>query len=527
MKGKTAIKSVFAFALLAAVFLFVSPTALMHELASISLKHVALLLLISFVLVWVSCLKWRVFLGADAPSTMFLFRLYLIGYFVNTLVPSYVGGDAARSYLAGKRAGQANAASATILERYTGLVAMFALGLIASLAPFGAIMPLHIRLVVIVLALGLAIASLLVLWKKTFLVVQRFVPLKSAAFLANIRSGLIAGLSNRKALAQACVLSLIYHCFTVLNVAIAAQAVGWDAVPIWQLFVVLPVILTIGGLPLTPSGLGLQEGAFVYFLALLGASHPESLAIGILLRAKTFLLAIIGGVFFVFEQRGSGKGYGTVANPLPLKFETQSFGAGRTQLVILAENTLPGITEATCFAEYKTNLILVDKHALINLPATLEAIESALSDLGVRSAIFIGIADAGAVLQALALRSPKMVKTMILIDSTSRPYPSAFMSGLARLEAFLPLGLPFRNSRNIGSFDSLPFAHRLRSPCTVAVSNEATTYQRAQARVLAARLPTAILLEANETRLAMIEKSIAETKAMPARCPQKNLPRND
>ena len=62
-----------------------------------------------------------------------LFNLYLVGYFVNLFMPSYLGGDLVRSWYAGKEIGQHEALAATILERYTGFVAMIVLAILALL----------------------------------------------------------------------------------------------------------------------------------------------------------------------------------------------------------------------------------------------------------------------------------------------------------------------------------------------------------------------------------------------------------
>lgn len=527
MKASSVLKSLLSLLLLSSIFIFVSPQALLKEFFALSWVHVALLLLISVALVWVSAAKWRLFLGDDAPSTGRLFRLYLIGYFVNALIPSYVGGDAARSYLAGKKSGQVTAASATILERYTGLVAMFWLGLLASILPLGVAVPVPARIAVVLLALGLACVTAAIIWRKSFEFGTKILPKKFGATAGKIRTGLIAGLTNRKALAEAFLLSLVYHCFTVLNTAVAAYAVGWGTVPIAQLFVVLPIILTIGGLPITPSGLGLQEGAFVYFLGILGATGPESLAIGILLRAKTYLLAFVGWGLFVLEQRGDVAGSAgavlgeptnaTQPNASSIRGSTV-VGTGRAKLVVISESQIPISANAIALNEYTRSEIVLSKSFGMNIWQTVDEIELALAGAGVRSAVFVGVGDAACVAQALTLRSPKLVRTMVLIDATSRPHPSRWVRGIDRLEKFLPLGLPFRN--NADGFDALSLSHRLRSPCVIAVSGMATEYQRSEARVLSNRLPTAVLLESQKSIAEIIEEAVQVSKAMPARIPQ-------
>ena len=86
----------------------------------------------------------------------------------------------------------------------------------------------------------------------------------------------------------------MYHTVTVVNTLAAAAAVGWSQPPVAELFVVLPLILLVGALPLTPNGLGIQEGAFFFFLCAVGASPAQALGVALVLRAKSYVLALFG-----------------------------------------------------------------------------------------------------------------------------------------------------------------------------------------------------------------------------------------
>ena len=111
---------------LAALWWVIDFKTLAQIFLSLSLTAVSNLMLISFLLILISAIKWKIFLqhlGAVVRLSS-LYRWYLIGYFVNLILPSYLGGDAVRSFEIGKSVGQGTAAAATILERYTGFTAM-------------------------------------------------------------------------------------------------------------------------------------------------------------------------------------------------------------------------------------------------------------------------------------------------------------------------------------------------------------------------------------------------------------------
>jgi uncharacterized protein (TIRG00374 family) len=93
--------------------------------------------------------------------------------------------------------------------------------------------------------------------------------------------------------------SFLFHVLTVVNTYVACRAIGWEDPQFFGLFVVVPLILLVGMLPLTPNGVGLQEGAFVFFLQRVGSSASQGLAVGLVLRAKVILLALVGGIIFL------------------------------------------------------------------------------------------------------------------------------------------------------------------------------------------------------------------------------------
>ena len=107
---------------------------------------------------------------------------------------------------------------------------------------------------------------------------------------------------NQRVVVSAMALSFLYHSLTVFNTALAGAAVGWTDPSILKLFVVVPIILLIGALPVSPQGLGIQEGAFYYFLQVAGATPAQALGVALVLRAKSYVLALFGGVVWLFQK---------------------------------------------------------------------------------------------------------------------------------------------------------------------------------------------------------------------------------
>jgi uncharacterized protein (TIRG00374 family) len=261
---------------------------------------VLILAVLSFLLIGVSVWKWGSFLARLGISAKFwrLFRLYLIGYFVNVFTPSFVGGDVVRSLYVGPGVDKAHAVSATFLERYTGVVAMLAMALCAVFLSETATK--EIRVLVVLLSTGCAVATWFLFSGLLSRICRRFhAPEKITRVIDRIHEGLVWGVEDTTLVGKTLIISLSFHVLTVVNTAAVATAIGWTTVPWTGLLIVVPLILIVGAVPISPQGLGIQEGAFVFFLSSIGATSDQALAIALVLRVKSYLLAVLGGFLWL------------------------------------------------------------------------------------------------------------------------------------------------------------------------------------------------------------------------------------
>ena len=295
--------------LLAILLLFVDLRGVVNALLDVTSIDLVIIFALSFALVWVSVVKWRLFLerlGISA-SVLHLFRLYLVGYFVNLIMPSAIGGDVVRSLCVGKDVDKMRAMSATLLERYTGFLAMVTMAFVAVWwAP-----QVTDGVLVATVAIGAAavgLTAVLVAGVPVRMCGRLKVPEKILGKLARLQEGVQWGLRDRKLLIRAGMLSGFFHLLTIVNTAAVAHAVGWDAVPWSDLLVVVPLILLVGAIPVSPQGLGIQEGAFLFFLHSVGATTGQALAVALVLRAKSYVLALCGGVLWLTLVRGNRTG---------------------------------------------------------------------------------------------------------------------------------------------------------------------------------------------------------------------------
>lgn len=294
--------------LLTALLYIADWKSVLAALSDISARDIVVLALIAAILILVSVLKWRLFLARlnISANIMHLYRLYLVGYFVNLAMPSYVGGDLIRSLYVGPNVDRVHAVSATLLERYTGFIAMVLMALVAL--PLSRGVTPEISVAVVLVALGAVAGSWAMFSRRASrLCAWCRLPRRVLDLAERVESGLVWGATDIVLMARALALSLLFHVMTIVNTMAVAHAVGWEAAPWGELFVVVPLILLVGAIPVSPQGLGIQEGAFVFFLQAAGATGAEALAVALVLRAKSYLLALCGGAMWigVRKQRSS------------------------------------------------------------------------------------------------------------------------------------------------------------------------------------------------------------------------------
>ncbi len=99
--------------------------------------------------------------------------------------------------------------------------------------------------------------------------------------------------------------SMILNALCVVQIMILAR--GLDlAIPAVALFAIVPIVICISALPITPSGLGVRENLFVLMLAApaLGVPRTAALSLSLLAYAGSLFWSLVGGlVYTAFKGR--------------------------------------------------------------------------------------------------------------------------------------------------------------------------------------------------------------------------------
>lgn len=268
------------------------------------------LLLMSAQMVLLS-VRWRQIAACCNINMGFISALQInfIAAFFNQVLPSTVGGDGVRIWLAGRKgAGWANATYSVLMDRIFG-VFVLALIVIACLPwTLQLIRDPVARAVLLVLALGAVAAPLVLLsvglrfrhWLSQRATTRHLSAAAQAArhLCGSLRSAVIV---------FGC--SFAIHFLTVSAAWCCIKAVA-APVGFAQVLFLTPPVLLIATAPISIAGWGVRESSMIAAFAYAGLAESDGLTLSILFGAVSFVVGILGGVVWIasgLRAEGFGK----------------------------------------------------------------------------------------------------------------------------------------------------------------------------------------------------------------------------
>ncbi len=240
-------------------------------------------------------LRWRILLDYRFTARK-LFSLHMIGNFFNTILPSTMGGDAVKAYYLYREMKSAGDSFGSVfLDRYLGLLARLTLGLIFSVAAFT-----NLRNI----GLQWAVPAIFSVFLAGTAVVFRFRIGKRLTAIADFYTYLLSHIKNKRMMFKTFLLSLVIQILLILMIAAIALGIG-QKLSLTELFVFVPIIMTIMIVPVSISGFGVREGAFVMLFSLTGIPAPISVSISFLWYLSTAAASLIGLIEYLRYRKQS------------------------------------------------------------------------------------------------------------------------------------------------------------------------------------------------------------------------------
>jgi uncharacterized membrane protein YbhN (UPF0104 family) len=244
-------------------------------------------------------LRWRqIALLCGAPlSAQQSIRFNLIASFFSQVLPSTVGGDAARVWLLARSgAGWTRATYSVLLDRFIGVLALatcVAAGLYWS---FGLIADPIARLVLVVIGFGFLLGGLAFLALGRWSVLTRWKLTRNFAELSVLGGRLLSSSGSTGIV----LMSLLIHALTAVLAWSVAQSIGAKIGVGDAFLLVLPVML-IATIPVSIAGWGVRESALVMAFSYAGLPAADGLVVSVLLGGVMFAAGLIGGAVWLIN----------------------------------------------------------------------------------------------------------------------------------------------------------------------------------------------------------------------------------
>ena len=235
-------------------------------------------------------------------------RLTLIGQFFNQVLPSAVGGDAVRAWLASREGvPMGRAVTGILCDRAAALVALL---LVISFTLF--VLPAIVmnRFPAIELLRTVALIGLSALVAFFFLgallsrLLMRYrITAPIGKLVRDFRRVLCSPASSTAIMAlagavQVLLVMAIYLCAQGMNIHLEFAAA----------LLVIPTVMLVSMIPVSFAGWGVRESAMIFGLGIVGISAPDALAVSVVFGLLQLIVGLPGGALWLVRSGAAGMG---------------------------------------------------------------------------------------------------------------------------------------------------------------------------------------------------------------------------
>lgn len=293
LAGSFWVRAVVSVGLLAVVATQIDFGAIKDRLAGGSWSLFVLAAVVLFASFVVGGLRWHVFLEAAGIDSTPLraVRAYLIGTFTTNFLPTQIGGDVTRIFVAAGPGLRTRATVTVILDRATALACMIVVGWLLIGADPGAV-PGQLYAALASATAAFVVAAVLGVLLFRIGMLRRLMPDRFRPAALEIRAALRACL-RRSPLARTFLVGLAFQGLVYLSAWLIARSISLD-VPLAVIGAAMAPVLVLSTAPVSIGGFGVREGSYVLLLGYAGASTTDATLFS-LLQGAAFALASLPG----------------------------------------------------------------------------------------------------------------------------------------------------------------------------------------------------------------------------------------
>jgi uncharacterized protein (TIRG00374 family) len=291
----TLIKILLTAAFLAILFFKIDPSMIIQIISGLNLVYLAGSIAIVPILYGIRAFRWKIFLHSMGISIPFLrlSEVLLIGNFYGLITPGKLG-ELGRAYHINEK--KSLTLPTIVMEKIVDLYTLIILSFVTIFFYFQDQAVLQIGIILCVLAISagtllLANASFIRYMARIF----RLDPKHSEQFVSVFNSLI----RKYPTIGYAFVISLIYYLAAYLLGYFVILSAGFDPIVI----ITLPIIVLMGNIPITISGLGLRESIGSLSFLYLGQPSAEGFVFAFLLFILiTVFPGIVGYLLSIKEK---------------------------------------------------------------------------------------------------------------------------------------------------------------------------------------------------------------------------------
>jgi uncharacterized protein (TIRG00374 family) len=298
-KLSNVIKIVVSLGLLILILTRLKWSTIIHEIKAANYIFLIPATLLYFVAILLSAYRWIIFLKLRSIVLTLsqALKYYLISIFAGNFLPS--GGlDVVRAIYAGKGGKVSTALAATFIDRLSGFYAILFYLIIAAITlTMKTKALLNITIIGILLLLAI---NVLLFTKQFYETVNKVKRNKITTPILKFLNSIYEYRNEWPLILKTLPISiLIQLLFSLVPIVISF---GLKVkIPIWESILLLPIINFVMMIPITISGLGLREGAFIILYGdLIG--KEKALLLSLLYYLTSVIISLIGWVLFLFDK---------------------------------------------------------------------------------------------------------------------------------------------------------------------------------------------------------------------------------
>lgn len=307
-------------ALIAGVFYWAGFYEAIGLILNIPIKYLLILLLIQFIIILISTIKWRVVLRGSKVSFLNLFSATLMGYLVNNITPvGMAGGEPVRAYALHKtdKISIEKSFASVIVDLFLEIFPLFILIMISIFLIMGygvtSWIMLFLGFVGIIIFLLFVVSITLVINKEfslrivnLFVGIMGYIPLLKKKSLnakmeidelcTRFSSAMRENMTDYSMLISGTIISIVKWFLIMVRVYVIFLALS---IPITfdKVIIVETTVIAISAIPLLPGALGIWEGSSIALFVLFNVPKASAGAVTLLDRIFHYLIPSILGIF--------------------------------------------------------------------------------------------------------------------------------------------------------------------------------------------------------------------------------------